>query len=113
MPVLTGIGSPSIGNLGFGTQLTNARPFAPVLTMFSSTQATVALGGCEVYLEGPISTILRFTDGSGEDSFVFGVPNNPGLLGVELFLQDAVFDAGGAFASLLSFSNAVRVRVGS
>ena len=73
----------------------------------------VLAGGCEVFLGAPISTMLRFTDGSGEDSFVFGVPNTPSLLCAELYLQDAVFDANGAFAGLLALSNAVRVRVGS
>ena len=114
VPALAGIGAPTVGNAGFGTQLSNALAFAPALTMFASTQSTAVLaGGCEVFLGAPISTILRFTDGSGEDSFVFGVPSNPSLLCVELFLQNAVFDASGSFASLLSFSNAVRVRVGS
>ena len=115
VPALTSIGAPSVGNLGFGVQLSDALALAPALTLFSSVQSTGVLpgpGGCQVYLAAPAS-FLRFTNAVGEDSFVFGVPNNPNLLCTELFLQSVVFDASGAFANLLSLSNAVRIRVGN
>ncbi len=114
VPVLTGIGVPSLGNPAFGVQLTNALPFAPVLVSFSASQATTALGGgCDLYLATPIASVLRFTDGAGEQSYVFSVPNDPALLCLDLYLQDAVFDPNGAFASTLALSNAVRAHVGS
>jgi hypothetical protein len=56
---------------------------------------------------------LRFTNGSGENDYVFGVPNDPLLLGATVYFQDAVFDPAGAFESTLALSNGVRLQVGS
>lgn len=113
VPALTGIGLPTLGNPSFGVHLDNARAFAPVLVMFAADQAALALpGGCELYLASPIITVQAFTDGNGEHSFVFSVPNIPALLCTNLFLQDLVFDTSGSFASIVALSNAVRVHVG-
>ena len=65
-------------------------------------------------IAAPIATVLRFTDGNGEDSYVFGVPATPNLLCANEWFQAPVFDApAGAFASILALSNGLRAQVGS
>jgi hypothetical protein len=56
---------------------------------------------------------MRFTNASGTGTFVFGIPNNPALVGANLYFQGAVFDSAGAFAAVLAASNALRIQVGS
>jgi hypothetical protein len=87
VPQLVGSGGAvKVGSTTFGTQLANARVSAPYLTLFSNSQATATLGGgCEFYLAGPASSIKRFTNTSGTDTFVFGIPNNPALVGGNLY----------------------------
>ncbi|MFT7537152.1 MAG: hypothetical protein ACI85K_003108 [Hyphomicrobiaceae bacterium] len=104
----------TVGSTTFGTQLSNARASAPCLTLFSNSQAAANLGGgCKHYLAGPTSSIMRFTNASGTGTFVFGIPNNPALVGANLYFQGAVFDSAGAFAAVLAASNALRIQVGS
>ncbi|MCA9283861.1 MAG: hypothetical protein KDA22_01505, partial [Phycisphaerales bacterium] len=105
-------GAPTVGNNAFGTELTQARSFAPCLMLWSASQATLALGDCEVLVGLPAASALRFTDGSGTDTWTFGIPNDPALLCVELFFQASVFDPNGSFSSLLAFSDAMRLRIG-
>ncbi|MBL8897968.1 MAG: VCBS repeat-containing protein, partial [Planctomycetes bacterium] len=112
VPELSGIGLPTIGNAGFGAQLRNARPFAPYLLFLSGEQASLALGACTLYLAPPLISVLAFTDGAGEHAYGFGIPSAPELFGVSVYLQDAVFDPNGAFASTLALSNALRVQLG-
>ena len=112
VPQLGAVGLPSLGNPGFGVQLTQAAAFAPVLAMFSATQQTTLFGVCDLHLGSPVSTVLRFSDGAGENTLLFAVPNDPALLCLDLWFQHLVFDAGGAVAGI-ALSNALRVQVGA
>ncbi|MBL8897967.1 MAG: VCBS repeat-containing protein [Planctomycetes bacterium] len=113
VPLLAGTGLPTLGNAAFGLHLSQARAVAPFLVLLSATTSEIAVGSCTLYLGAPLISILRFTNGSGENDYVFGVPNDPLLLGATVFFQDAVFDPAGAYASTLALSNALRVRVGN
>ncbi|MBK9385665.1 MAG: VCBS repeat-containing protein [Planctomycetes bacterium] len=113
VPLLAGTGLPTLGNASFGLHLSQARAVAPFLVLLSATTSEIAVGSCTLYLGAPLISILRFTNGSGENDYVFGVPNDPLLLGAAVYFQDAVFDPAGAFESTLALSNALRVRVGN
>jgi len=62
----------------------------------------------------PASSSMRFTNALGTDTFVFGVPASPVLVGLDLHLQHAVLDPLGAYGpGVAAFSNGLRVQVGN
>ena len=110
VPQISGIGTPSL-NSTFGIQLSQARAFAPVLAMFSAGQFTTTYASCELYLGAPVATVLRFADGDGENSLLFGIPDDESLLCLDVWFQHAVFDPAGAISGL-ALTNGLRVQVG-
>ena len=114
-PTIGGVGSPTLGNAAFAVRVSNARPVAPTLMLFSLTPADLPLlpGSCRLLLNAPISQFLVFSNGSGQATLTVGIPGTPTLVGLDVFFQAAVFHApGGAFADTLDFSDALRLQIG-
>ncbi|MBL8896307.1 MAG: VCBS repeat-containing protein [Planctomycetes bacterium] len=115
-PLIAALGSPTLGNSAFAIELTGGRAFSPALFLFSSTPVDLPLppSACNLYLGAPLSSLLRFTSGSGRAVLPIGIPNWPALRGVDLYFQGAVFRSpGGALDGTLDLSDALRVQVGS
>ena len=95
-------GAPTLGNLAFGLQVTNAIPAAPAFLAVGLAPTSVPLLGC-TFLVNPIAVL------SSSAGAIVPVPVNcdPGLVGLSLFFQWAVFDV--AAPQQLAFSNGLQV----
>jgi len=114
VPLLTGIGQPTQPSTTFGVQLSNARALSPALMLFALEPASSPFGACTLLVTLPASSSMRFTNGLGTDTYVFGVPASPVLVGFDLYFQYAVLDPLGAYGpGLAAFSNGLKVQVGS
>jgi len=115
VPALTATGLPTTGNTAFATQISDALALAPWFIGLSlGNTETVLNANCTLYLGDPISFLLQFTDASGQGSFNLPIPAAPpDLSGLDIYFQGAVFDPNGLYAPGVSFSNAVRIQIGS
>ena len=114
VPTMGTSGLPTLGNLDFRVEVSNALPAAPAAMLIARTPAAFPLGGgCELLLGSPLYTVPWVVDPAGMASRPSGVGNNPALLGVELRYQWIVGDPQGAFLGLVSISDALHVMYGS
>jgi ELWxxDGT repeat protein len=112
--------APRLGTTGSATpgslltvELTDAAALSPVLHFQSPGQARLDLGPCAIQLETPLFAAASLSDGAGAASLPVNVPNAPGLIGLGLWLQSLVLDAGGEFAGFASVGPALEIRIGS
>lgn len=112
VPILAASGLPVLGNASFGLALTQGRPLAPTLFLWSFAPTQPAVSGCSLLMASPFASQLRFTDGNGSDTWSFEIPNDPVLLCFELYFQVAVFDSQGTFGGFAAMSGGLRGRVG-
>lgn len=118
VPNLRGSSLPIVGNAGFRIGLENALPGTLAMLLFSTAPAAVPLAGpCVLHLDPlqglPGSWGLVQTNGSR--AVPLPVPADPGLVGLQLFLQWGVLDpAGTPLPGLpgLAASRAARLVVG-
>lgn len=75
----------------------------PSLPLFGGTLYVNALGSSPAFLSGPAGQA-----GAGQANKSFGIPNNPSLLGLPIYLQAAAIDA--AAIGGISLSNGLEVR---
>jgi len=114
VPVLSAVGLPTSGNPAFGIRISNAISFAPWLVAIATMNTVTTLNAsCTLYLEGPISFFLGFTNAAGQDTFNLAIPSTASCHGLELFFQGAVFDSGGLYPPGVALSNALSTRIGS
>ena len=118
VPAISAPGLPTSGAPAFTAMLANARINALAVVMFSAPASGCAidlqlqLTACYLYLPDPIVTVFVFTTGTGTAALTFGIPAAVPL-GVDAYLQWAVFDPAGAFGpNVLALSNALRLQVG-
>jgi ELWxxDGT repeat protein len=99
IPQLSVMSPPVTGNAAFGLQVTRAAPasVAYFLVGLASIEAPLG-GGCTFYVTVPILLLPIPTNGLGVASLPIGLPPDPGIIGVQAFVQAAVADPGGAFA---------------
>jgi len=98
IPQLSVMGTPAIGNPGYGVQVTRAWPNSIALLLIGLGQTEVPLGGgCSLYVV-PLLLLSLPTNGAGVAILPIPLPPEPGLIGVQSFAQSAVADPGGAFA---------------
>lgn len=110
-PELRARGEPFLGNLQFRVQASSLAPSALALLAFGAQPANAPLpGGCTA-LTAPIRVVSTTADGRGSAVFPLPLPNSPVLQGLDLFLQAAALDAGGAFANLAALSPGLQVRI--
>ncbi len=119
VPAIGAIGLPTSGAPAFTATLANARANALAVVMFSvpaSPGCAIDLqllpSVCHIYLPDPIVTVFVFTTGAGTAALTFGIPAAV-QLGIDAYLQWAVFDPAGAFGpNVLALSNALRLQIG-
>jgi ELWxxDGT repeat protein len=99
IPQLSVMSPPVTGNAAFGLQVTRAAPasIAYFLVGLASIEAPLG-GGCSLYVTLPVLLLPVPTNGAGVASLPIGLPPDPGIIGVQVFVQSAVADPGGAFA---------------
>ncbi len=102
-------GPPFIGSPNFTVTVSAARPNSTAFLFASEHHDDIATGpGCHIYLDlaslflpAPGWPTAIPTNGAGQGSRVFAVPQNPALMGVECFAQAVVLDpAGPAFPEI-------------
>jgi hypothetical protein len=118
VPNLRSNGVPSLGNLNFRVGVENAAPSALVALWWSSAAATLPItGSCQLLVDPApgLPVWPSFTSALGVRIEPLPIPNNPALMGAELFCQWLVEDAAGTplpgFLGL-STSRGGRVHVG-
>lgn len=94
--------------------LTSPHPNAMSKIVVSLPGAPFVIDGCNVYVNpGLIALILEFsTDGQGNASFFFDVPNLASLQGMTFIIQAVEWFAGGPIGDGDSTSNALSVTLG-
>ena len=112
VPVIAAIDRPLLGNAAFGVALRRARPTAPSILI-----AGFALlpggdrNGCAAKVSAAAVAVTT-TDGSGTAAIALPVPNDPNLLGLELYLHWASLDPLGGLVGALSLSPVLDVLIG-
>ena len=95
LPVLTS-NTPFLGNPNFLLDLLSARACAPCAFGLAAVTQSLSLGGgCTLYLQNPIVTLVNQTNASGFASISLNVPLDPSLRGGTLYAQAFVLDSNG------------------
>jgi ELWxxDGT repeat protein len=98
IPQISVMGTPAIGNPGYGVQVTRAFPGSVALLVIGLGQIEAPLGGgCSLYVL-PLLLLSLPTNGAGVATLPIALPPDPNLIGIQSFAQAAVADPGGAFA---------------
>ena len=112
VPSCSARGLPRLGEAGFAVSLQHARAQSPAAFALSEGRSDLALLACTFHLAAPVFSIAHLTDGTGLAQQPLPIPNQPVLLGLELFVQWGVKDPQGAYARSFAFSNALQLLVG-
>ncbi|MEC7584376.1 MAG: S8 family serine peptidase [Planctomycetota bacterium] len=119
IPELSNQGEPVI-NGTYDLLLTNARPFSVALTVMGFSDTTWSGGGLPAQFPGapgcdllisPEATLMFFTSIQGNSTFVVPLPNNQGIVGIDLFHQWLILDSANPLGVISS--NAGRATIGS
>ncbi len=89
-------GAPAVGNSGFTVTVSSARSNTFGVLLSCLSLARMPFAGCVLLVE-PASLVLSLTaatDATGTGSTAFPIPANQGLLGLRLFQQWGIVDAG-------------------
>ena len=115
IPTIGTSGTPNLPELGNGTfavTLGNTKP-ASLAILAGGTEAGILPGACSNLLINPlVFTFVQFTSLAGTSTFALPVPNDTALVCGNLYMQWAVLDNTGGFASLFTLSRGLRLRVG-
>lgn len=113
-PVIAAAGLPTVGNGGFAVTVQNALPATLAIPVAGSGQTNIPVGGgCRLLVDFPFTLLpTEFTDASGSAATAVPVPNNPSLVGANLFFQWAVLDGAGPFLDGFAVSGGLQVQVG-
>ena len=60
-----------------------------------------------------VTAATVFTNGGGAASVPLPIPNDPNLLGANLFFQYAVFKPAGALFNVADLSNGLQIQIGN
>lgn len=110
-PRLRTTGSATLGAT-LTIELTDAAALSPVLHFQSPGQARFELGPCAIQLETPLFAAASLSDSAGLASLPVNVPNATGLIGLGLWVQSLVLDAGGEMLGFASVGPALEIRIG-
>lgn len=114
-PTLDTTSLPTIGNAAMRVLLDHAEPSSAATLLFAIDVASIPLGGgCTLLIAPPIFAAVNFgiTTPLGTSSLPLGVPNSPALVGGRITTQAVVLQPGGPYLGVLSFSAALRLRIG-
>jgi ELWxxDGT repeat protein len=114
VPVISAIGHPTLGNAAFGVGLAQALPSSVAILMLDAPATPLPLpGGCTLYTPRLLLTFAAATDPGGRATQSLGIPVDLSLVGGSVVSQWTVLDPGGAFMGQLSFSDALRLLIGT
>jgi ELWxxDGT repeat protein len=112
--------APQLGTSGSATlgatltvELAHAAALAPVLHFHAPDCARLDVGGCTVQLATPLFGVAGVTTATGTASLPLAVPATPSLVGVSLWQQSLVLDAGGALLGFAAVAPALEIVVGA
>jgi hypothetical protein len=112
IPAISALGTPpepTIGNLTFGIELAEAKPFTLGLLLWGIQGAP--LQPCHLLL-APVGMLSSFTSAAGGASLPVAVPPAAGLVGYSLYFQWAILDGQGQYMNAFALSEVLRARVG-
>ena len=92
-------------------QLSDAGAFLPAFLFYSTSAATLPLGGCDLYLGAPLPLAARNTGATGSSQVPLTVPNDATLAGALVHFQWLVL-GGGPLFGVASTSDGLEVLVG-
>jgi hypothetical protein len=113
VPVIAPRGTPPeprLGNGNFQVGVHDARGFSAAVLLWSPTPSLP--GACQLQIGAILHLQATLTTHAGNGAIKLPVPNAPNLLGVEIYQQWAVLDAGGLFLDALSLSDGLMLRLG-
>jgi len=89
-------GTPSIGEVGFALRVRFAAPSASAFLVISLAQASLPFKGGLLLVDvtGAYASLFQATNGTGAAQVPLSIPNDPNLLGLPVFGQWLIQDAG-------------------
>ena len=106
-------GAPYIGNAAFSVDLSNAAASAPTLLFLNNSRGDLPIGPCTIYPSlSPAISFGTSTNASGAAATGVSIPPGPWNIGIQLYFQYVIVDAGGPILGLASSSNGLRIRIG-
>ncbi len=116
------VGSPKLGNKGFGFVLKRAIPNSAAFLMLGFSRKSIGaiplplslnalqMTGCQQLINPDLLTFTAIADASGYLKVGFPLPNTPGLRGIEFYAQFWAYDANANRAGLTT-STGLKVKL--
>lgn len=111
VPLLTGVGVPSLGNASFALRTSGARPNALAAFMIG-LPVLMNFGPCTLATSSLVVAPFAL-DAAGAGTIALPVPNAPWLFGGELVVQTLVADPFGGYQNKVAFTNDLLLVVGN
>jgi len=112
-PHMQTLGDPVVGNAAFGWRTTGGPGNALAGLFWATTRGNLSLGACTFVPSVPANAVLTLTNASGSAIVPGPIAASTGLLGLSLFAQWAVLDAGAPVLGIASLSEARFVSIGN
>ena len=111
VPALGTSGAAAIGETLI-LEVTEAAPNSVASIFFSPTFSFAQVGTCSSYLANPLFLANIGTDAGGSGALAFTIGNDPALVGLRLWLQALIADAGGGLFGFASLTSALETILG-
>ena len=112
-PQMQASGLPVLGNAAFALGVRDARASAPAVMLLANASASLVLGGgCTLYVGGTVANLPATTNASGVATVPVAIPNNLAFVGVELWAQFGIADAGGSYLGAVTISDGTHLLLG-
>lgn len=105
-------GAPTLGNAGYGVQVSNALPSSASFALLHLGRGELPMGNGCTYYGNPLlylTTIGVPTDATGIGLVPLPVPNDSSLACLQVFAQHAVLDPSGSLANSLALSEGLKI----
>lgn len=113
VPSIGANGLAHLGNASFAITVTQAMPNSIAVLAASLGSTNIPFDGCRVLVDLPITIWANpLTDAAGFATAPLTIPNDPTMLGDNLFFQYAVVDPIGTVLGFLALSNGLQVQIG-
>jgi hypothetical protein len=97
VPVLAGVGTPTVGNSSFTLALSHGHALSSFIILAGRISAAqVIAGGCTLAVGPPYMPFTGYLDNAGQASYPLPIPNDINLLGSHVYLQAYINDKQGA-----------------
>jgi hypothetical protein len=112
-PGITTVGRPKPGEAGFRVATATFAPGAWTLHAVGLAAIDQPLGrGCSLLVGTVLGTQFSAATAAGEASYGIALPPDPGLCGIPLYVQAAVFDPARALYQGVTISDGLRLTIG-